>query len=76
MIEYIPPQYKIKFKYPRKMKKKMINDWGREYYYKLVTEDPWLTDGYMSKFFPDWYDREMRDRRYDLRKKKLNRIND
>jgi len=74
MTKYIPPVHKIKFKFPRKKKKKAIKEMGREFYHKLVTEDSWLPNSFMTNMFPDWYEREMRERKYELREKKLERI--
>lgn len=73
MTEYIPPVYKTKYKFPRKKKKKIIKDWGKDTYLYLI-QDSWLPDGFLSRLMPEWYEREMKERKHELREKKLKRL--
>lgn len=74
MIEYIPPLNKKKFKYPRKKKKELIKLMGRNSYYELTNEDGWRPDGILARFFEELYEKEMLERRQQLRELKLKRI--
>lgn len=84
MQEYIKPVHPIRnYKFPRKEKKRIIKDWGRDFYYDFfIYRDSYDGTLYVT-FFPEEYDKEMikrkeylQNQKMKIRKEKLKRILD
>jgi hypothetical protein len=74
-MKYIPPiEELIKYKCPRKKKKKLVKTLGRKRYYEIIKGDPFRENGFVALLMPDVYKLEMSHRHSLLRKRKLNRI--
>jgi hypothetical protein len=74
IMKYIPPVFRYKGRLPRKYKKQLIKEFGRDFYHDLRNTDLWIENGLLAQLMPEAYEKEMLNRKNELREKKLEKL--